>query len=134
MKMFRQIYQFASFCGVTAVQVALAEYMQLHPEHIPELSSFYQNKRDLFNSSIKTSRFKWTPSQGTYFQNLDYSEIRPELDDFSMCHFLAEQHGIVAIPVSAFYQHPPADLRLLRFCFAKKEQTLIQAGQILSKV
>lgn len=134
MKMFRQIYQFASFCGVTPVQVALAEYMQLHPEHIPELSSFYQNKRDLFNSSIKTSRFKWTPSQGTYFQNLDYSEIRPELDDLSMCHFLAEQHGIVAIPVSAFYQHPPADLRLLRFCFAKKEQTLILAGQILSKV
>ena len=108
--------------------------MHLHPEHIRELSSFYQNKRDLFNSSIKTSRFKWTPSQGTYFQNLDYSEIRPELDDFSMCHFLAEQHGIVAIPVSAFYQHPPTDLRLLRFCFAKKEQTLIQAGQILSKV
>ena len=125
MKMFRQIYQFASFCGVTPVQVALAEYMQLHPEHIRELSSFYQNKRDLFNSSIEMSRFKWTPSQGTYFQNLDYSEIRPELDDLSMCHFLAEQHGIVAIPVSAFYQHPPADLRLLRFCFAKKEQTLI---------
>ena len=134
MKMFRQIYQFASFCGVTPIQVALAEYMQQHPEHIRELSRFYQNKRDLFNSSIETSRFKWTPSQGTYFQNLDYSAIRPDLNDVEMCHFLAEQHGIVAIPVSVFYQQAPADLRLLRFCFAKKEQTLIQAGQILSKV
>ena len=108
--------------------------MQQHPEHIRELSRFYQNKRDLFNSSIETSRFKWTPSQGTYFQNLDYSAIRPDLNDVEMCHFLAEQHGIVAIPVSVFYQQAPADLRLLRFCFAKKEQTLIQAGQILSKV
>ena len=134
MQMFRQIYQFVSFCGVTPIQVALTEYMQLHSEHIHELSGFYQAKRDLFNHALTDSRFHWTPSQGTYFQNLDYSEIRPDLDALSMCHYLAEQHGIVAIPVSAFYQEPPKDLHLLRFCFAKKDETLIEAAHILSKV
>ncbi|ANF82833.1 aminotransferase [Acinetobacter sp. NCu2D-2] len=134
MKLFRQVYQFASFCGVTPVQVALAEYIQQHPEHIRELSSFYQAKRDLFNQSIQGSRFKWTPSQGTYFQNLDYSDIRPDLNDTDMCQVLAHEHGIVAIPVSVFYKNAPQDLRLLRFCFAKKDQTLQQAGEILKKV
>lgn len=134
MQMFRQIYQFVSFCGVTPIQVALTEYMQLHSEHIHELSGFYQTKRDLFNHALTDSRFHWTPSQGTYFQNLDYSEIRPDLDALSMCHYLAKQHGVVAIPVSAFYQEPPKDLHLLRFCFAKKDETLIEAAQILSKV
>jgi len=134
MQMFRQIYQFVSFCGVTPIQVALTEYMQLHSEHIHELSGFYQAKRDLFNHALTDSRFHWTPSQGTYFQNLDYSEIRPDLDALSMCHYLAKQHGVVAIPVSAFYQEPPKDLHLLRFCFAKKDETLIEAAHILSKV
>ncbi|MFQ1045614.1 methionine aminotransferase [Acinetobacter variabilis] len=134
MQMFRQIYQFVSFCGVTPIQVALTEYMQLHSEHIHELSGFYQAKRDLFNHALTDSRFHWTPSQGTYFQNLDYSEIRPDLDALSMCHYLAKQYGVVAIPVSAFYQEPPKDLHLLRFCFAKKDETLIEAAHILSKV
>lgn len=134
MQMFRQIYQFVSFCGVTPIQVALTEYMQLHSEHIHELSGFYQTKRNLFNHALTDSRFQWTPSQGTYFQNLDYSEIRPDLDALSMCHYLAEQHGVVAIPVSAFYQEPPKDSHLLRFCFAKKDETLIEAAHILSKV
>lgn len=134
MKLFRQVYQFASFCGVTPVQIALADYMQQHPEHIQGLSSFYQAKRDLFNQSIQDSRFTWTPSQGTYFQNLDYSQIRPDLNDVEMCKLLAHEHGIVAIPISVFYQTPPQDLRLLRFCFAKKDETLQKAGQILSRV
>ena len=134
MTVFRQIYQFANFCGVTPVQWALANFMQDHPEHIQELSAFYQTKRDLFNSQISTSRFKFQPSQGTYFQNLDYSAIRPDLNDIEMCQYLAEQHKIVAIPVSVFYQKAPQDLRMIRFCFAKKDETLIQAGQILSAV
>jgi methionine aminotransferase len=114
--------------------MALANFMQKHPEHIAELASFYQAKRDLFNASLQNSRFQWRPSTGTYFQNLDYSAIRPDLNDSEMCQYLAEQHKIVAIPVSAFYQKPPEDLRLIRFCFAKKDQTLRQAGQILSQV
>ncbi|TCB70882.1 aminotransferase class I/II-fold pyridoxal phosphate-dependent enzyme [Acinetobacter sp. ANC 4216] len=133
-KIFRQVYQFASFCGVTPVQMALATFMQQHPEHIEGLAEFYQDKRDLFNSGLRNSRFHFTPSQGTYFQNLNYSAICPDLDDVEMCKFLAEQHGIVAIPISVFYQQAPENLRLIRFCFAKKDETLEQATAILSAV
>ncbi|WP_407409698.1 methionine aminotransferase [Acinetobacter sp.] len=132
MQLFRQVYQFANFCGVTPVQAALAEFMQQHPEHIQGLSAFYQHKRDLFNSGLQDSRFIFTPSQGTYFQNLDYSAIRPDLDNVAMCQWLAHQHGIVAIPISVFYQQAPQDLRLIRFCFAKQDQTLAQAAKILT--
>lgn len=133
MQLFRQIYQFANFCGTTPCQIALANYMQQHPEHILELPSFYQHKRDLFNQQIQNSRFQFVPSQGTYFQNLDYSKIRPDLNDIEMCQFLAEQHKIVAIPISVFYQHAPSSLRLIRFCFAKTDQTLQRAGEILER-
>lgn len=131
MRLFRQIYQYANFCGTTPCQIALANYMQQHPEHIQELPHFYQAKRDRFNAQIRDSRFKFLPSQGTYFQNLDYSEIRPDLNDVEMCQFLAEQHKIVAIPISVFYQQPPESLRLIRFCFAKTDITLQRAGEIL---
>lgn len=134
MKVFRQIYQFANFCGVTPVQMALANFMQQHPEHIDGLSSFYQQKRDLFISGIVDSKFSLIPSQGTFFQNVDYSQIRPDLNDVEMCKFLAEEHKIVAIPVSVFYKQAPKNLRLVRFCFAKKEQTLIQACEILNQI
>ncbi|WDZ51327.1 pyridoxal phosphate-dependent aminotransferase [Acinetobacter vivianii] len=131
MRLFRQIYQFANFCGNTPCQLALAHYMQQHPEHIQELPHFYQAKRDLFNTHIQDSRFQFLPSQGTYFQNLDYSNIRPDLNDVEMCQFLAEQHKIVAIPISVFYRKAPESLRLIRFCFAKTDQTLQRAGEIL---
>lgn len=131
MRLFRQIYQFANFCGNMPCQLALANYMQQHPEHIQELPHFYQAKRDLFNTQLQHSRFQFTPSQGTYFQNLDYSNIRPDLNDVEMCQFLAEQHKIVAIPISVFYRQAPESLRLIRFCFAKTDQTLQRAGEIL---
>ncbi|NNH27532.1 methionine aminotransferase [Acinetobacter terrestris] len=134
MKLFRQVYQFVSFCGVTPIQMALATFMQQHSEHIDGLADFYQEKRDLFNAGIRNSRFHFTPSQGTYFQNLNYSAIRPDLNDVEMCKFLAEHHGIVAIPVSVFYQQAPENLRLIRFCFAKKDETLEQASAILSAI
>ncbi|MBV6617994.1 aminotransferase class I/II-fold pyridoxal phosphate-dependent enzyme, partial [Acinetobacter baumannii] len=113
MRLFRQIYQYVNFCGTTPCQIALAQYMQQHPEHIQELSQFYQTKRDRFNQAIHNSRFLLKSSQGTYFQNLDYSQIRPDLNDVEMCQFLAEQHKIVAIPVSVFYQQAPESLRLI---------------------
>lgn len=134
MKVFRQIYQFANFCGVTPVQMALANFMQQHSEHIDGLASFYQQKRDLFNSGIQDSKFSFIPSKGTFFQNVDYSQIRPDLNDVEMCKFLAEEHKIVAIPVSVFYQKAPENLRLIRFCFAKKDQTLVQACEILNRI
>lgn len=131
MRLFRQVYQFMNFCANTPCQVALADYMQQHPEHIEQLSAFYQAKRDLFIAGLNGSRFQWQPSPGTYFQNLDYGQICPELKDIDMCTLLAEQHGIVAIPLSAFYTQPPAELRLLRFCFAKQDETLHRACEIL---
>ncbi|WP_336932678.1 methionine aminotransferase [Acinetobacter bereziniae] len=134
MKVFRQIYQFANFCGVTPVQMALANFMQQHPEHIDGLASFYQQKRDLFNSGIQDSKFSFIPSKGTFFQNVDYSQIRPDLNDVEMCKFLAEEHKIVAIPVSVFYHKAPKNLRLIRFCFAKKDQTLVHACEILNRI
>ncbi len=134
MKVFRQIYQFANFCGVTPVQMALANFMQQHPEHIDGLASFYQQKRDLFNSGIQDSKFSFILSKGTFFQNVDYSQIRPDLNDVEMCKFLAEEHKIVAIPVSVFYQKAPENLRLIRFCFAKKDQTLVHACEILNRI
>jgi len=132
MQLFRQIYQYANFCGNTPAQIALTQYMQQHPEHIAELADFYQHKRDTFNLGLQQSLFGFTPCQGTYFQTVDYTEIRPDLNDVEMCYFLAEEKGIVAIPLSVFYQHPPKDLRLIRFCFAKTEQTLQRAVQLLN--
>jgi len=134
MRLFRQVYQFASFCGNTPCQVALSQFMQQHPEHIQQLADFYQQKRDQFNVGLAQSKFMFSPTQGTYFQNVDYSQIRPELNDVEMCQWLAEQHKVVAIPISVFYAEPPKDLRLLRFCFAKTEQTIAQACEILAQV
>lgn len=132
MQRFRQVYQFASFCGVAPVQVALSQFMQQHPEHLAGLADFYQAKRDLFLHGLNNSRFTYTTSQGTYFQTLDYSAIQSDLNDIKMCQYLAEQHKIVAIPLSAFYKKPPSSLRLLRFCFAKQNTTLFNATEILA--
>lgn len=101
------------------VQLALANYMQQHPEHIQNLAGFYQAKRDRFIEGLTGSRFQWLPSQGTYFQNVDYSHIRPDLNDVEFCRFLAEQHGIVGIPVSVFYQQVPEALRMIRFALPR---------------
>ena len=133
MKLFRQVYQFANFCGVTPIQNALAQFMQQHPEHLQTLASFYQAKRDRFNLGLADSRFVFQPSAGTYFQTADYRAIRDDLDDVAMCQFLAEKHGVVAIPISVFYQQPPQDLRLIRFCFAKQDRTLDQATLLLAQ-
>ena len=134
MKLFRQVYQYANFCGVHPIQVALTQFMQQHPEHISQLAEFYQSKRDLFIQGLKDSRFQWSASPGTYFQNLDFSHIRPDLTDIEMCQYVAEQFKIVAIPISVFYQNAPEDLKLIRICFAKKDETLKKAGEILSTI
>ena len=131
MREFRQILQYASFCAVHPCQIAIAQFMQQHPEHIAELGQFYQQKRDFFLNGLEDSRFSMLPSQGTYFQLLDYSAIRDDLNDVEMCQWLAENYKIVSIPVSVFYKTPPQTLPYLRFCFAKKETTLQQAIDIL---
>lgn len=130
----RKVHQYVSFCGVTPLQWALADYMAEHPEHVEELPAFYQAKRDLFCDLLAGSRFTFTRAAGTYFQLVDYSAIRPELDDLAMAEWLTREHGVAAIPVSVFYQTPPEDLRLVRFCFAKREDTLRQAAEKLCAI
>ncbi|MFP6848921.1 MAG: pyridoxal phosphate-dependent aminotransferase [Pseudomonas sp.] len=130
----RKVHQYVSFCGVTPLQWALADYMAEHPEHVDELPAFYQAKRDLFCDLLADSRFAFTRVAGTYFQLADYSDIRPDLDDVSMAEWLTREHGVAAIPVSVFYQQPPKDLRLVRFCFAKREETLSQAAEKLCAI
>ncbi|WP_095107955.1 pyridoxal phosphate-dependent aminotransferase [Pseudomonas sp. Irchel 3E20] len=127
----RKVHQYVSFCGVTPLQYALADFMAEHPEHIDELPGFYQAKRDLFCDLLAPSRLSFTRVTGTYFQLVDYSQIRPDLNDVEMALWLTREHGVATIPVSVFYQNPPQEQRLVRLCFAKREETLRQAAQKL---
>ena len=127
----RKIHQFNVFSVNTPIQHALADYLD-NKEAYLNLSNFYQERRDLFLSSLENSKFKFTPSQGTYFQLLDYSEISDEKDvDFA--NKLITEHKIAAIPVSAFY-HDKFDAKVLRFCFAKTSETLEKAAEILKAI
>ncbi len=131
MSEFRKVHQFNAFTCNTPVQYALAEFMQ-HPEHYLGLAAFYQKKRDYFRDRLRESRFTLLPSDGTYFQSVRYDDITGEKDsDFAMR--LTREHGIAAIPLSAFYHDPP-DHKVLRFCFAKKEETLRQGTEILRSI
>lgn len=130
----RKIHQYVTFCGVTPVQNALADYMANHPNHIDELPAFYQARRDLFCELLQPSRFQFTPTPSTYFQLLDYSAIRDDLNDVQMAEWLTREHGVASIPISGFYQHAPKNLRLLRFCFAKRDETLRAAAEKLCAI
>jgi methionine aminotransferase len=130
----RKVHQYVSFCGVTPLQWALADFMVEHPEHVEQLPAFYQAKRDLFCDLLADSRFSFTRAAGTFFQLADYSAIRDDLDDVAMSEWLTREHGVATIPVSVFYQQAPKDLRLVRFCFAKREETLRQAAEKLCAI
>ncbi|AZF44265.1 Methionine aminotransferase, PLP-dependent [Pseudomonas sp. R1-43-08] len=127
----RKVHQYVSFCGVTPLQYALADFMAEHPEHVAALPAFYQAKRDLFCRLLAPSRFSFSPSAGTYFQLVDYSRIRPDLDDVAMAEWMTREHGVASIPISVFYRNPPQGQRLVRLCFAKREETLQQAAEKL---
>lgn len=130
MKEFRKVHQFNVFCSNSFIQHALAEYMK--NENYLSLPSFYQAKRDYFLHLVKDTRFKLIPSHGSYFQCLDYSALSSE-KDFDFAVKLTKEFGIASIPVSAFYKNG-TDYKLLRFCFAKKESTLDQAGERLRRL
>ncbi|AZF54871.1 Methionine aminotransferase, PLP-dependent [Pseudomonas sp. R4-34-07] len=127
----RKVHQYVSFCGVTPLQYALADFMAEHPEHVAALPAFYQAKRDLFCRLLAPSRFSFSPSAGTYFQLVDYSRIRPDLDDVAMSEWMTREHGVASIPISVFYRNPPQGQRLVRLCFAKREETLQHAAEKL---
>jgi len=129
---FRKVHQFVQFCVVTPMQLALAEFLEMAPEHYLELPSFYETKRDLFCGLLAPSRFRLTPSRGTYFQLLDYSAVSKE-SDVEYARRLTREHGVASIPVSVFYREPP-QARWLRFCFAKDADTLRAAADILCRI
>jgi methionine aminotransferase len=131
MEAFRNVHQFNVFSVHHPTQKALANYIA-EPHHYQDLSGFYQKKRDTFLDLIKESRFKFTPSKGTYFQVLDFSEITSEKDtDFAKR--LTIEEGIASIPLSVFNDHQRDD-NVLRFCFAKTDDTLKAAAEILNKI
>jgi len=128
---FRKIHQFLTFTSNTPIQMALADIMA-HTGHYRELAGFYQVKRDLFLDLMKNSRFRPLPCAGTYFQMMDYAAITDEPDE-AFARRLTTQYGVAAIPPSVFY-HDRRDHRVLRFCFAKQDQTLIQAAERLCRI
>ena len=131
MTLFMQVHQFNVFCVHHPTQKGIADYMQ-NPEHYLKLSAFYQKKRDLFLNLIEDSRFTFTPSKGTYFQVLDYSKITQEYDvDFAKK--LTIKFGLASIPLSVFNENN-LDNKVLRFCFAKKDDTLKKAAEILNRI
>ncbi len=130
----RKVHQYVSFCAVTPMQHALADFMQAQPQYVDQLPEFYQHKRDQLCQALQGSRFSFTPSASTYFQLLDYRQIRDDLRDVEMAHWLTVEHGVACIPLSVFYQQPPQDQFLLRVCFAKREETLTLAGERLCAI
>ena len=129
---FRRVHQFNTFTTTTPLQYALADYLAQCPGHYLGLPDFYQQKRDLFLQLMEPSRFRLTPSAGTYFQLADYGDIS-DLPDAEFARWLTKEHGVAVIPVSAFYEDPPKT-RFIRFCFAKESATLTEAAERLSNL
>jgi len=124
----RKAHQFITFSVNTPIQHALAEYLT-DPDTYTTLGKFYQRKRDFFLSEIRGSSFETLPCKGSYFQLLSYRHISTKTDK-EMAEWLTQTHKVASIPVSVFYQDQ-TDARLLRFCFAKQEETLEKAAKIL---
>ena len=131
MREFRKTHQFNVFCVDHAVQKALATYLR-EPQHYLQLNQLYQDKRNLFVSGISNSRFKAKACQGTYFQLLDYNTISNAGDE-DFAEQLVREHGIACIPISSFNTNG-LDKHLVRFCFAKTDETLEKAIEILGKL
>jgi methionine aminotransferase len=128
---FRKVHQFNAFVANGPVQYALADYMKNKDAYL-SLTAFYQKKRDFFLQHLEGSRFKPLRTRGTFFQNLAYDAISDEKDT-ELAIRLTRDHGVAAIPVSVFYRDPPAH-KVLRFCFAKSEDTLAKGAAILRKL
>ena len=126
MQEFLRIHQFINFSTNAPMQYALADFLRECPKHHCTLAAFYQQKRDLFCSLLAPSAFRLLPSAGTFFQLAEYSAVSGETD-MDFVNRLTREHKVAAIPVSVFYEHPP-DQRVIRFCFAKGDDTLREAA------
>ena len=128
---FRKIHEYVVFSVNHPAQRAISQYMQ-DPSRYENLSLLFQQKRDLFLEGIRASRFQYIPAEGTYFQLLDFSQISPK-GDVEFAQWLVEEKGVASIPISVFNLNRE-DQQKLRFCFAKKTDTLKRACEILSQL
>lgn len=128
---FRKIHQYLTFSTFTPAQYALAKYLENENNYL-SIPDFYQRKRDVFLDSIAGSGFEYIPSKGSFFQNLTYRNIT-NANDAEYATHLTKTVGVASIPISVFY-HQKLDQKVLRFCFAKDDETLQKAGGILSKL
>lgn len=126
----KKVHQFNVFSVNSIAQQTLAEYLQI--VDVNSLGVFYQEKRDLFQSLLSDSRLKLLPCEGTYFQTADYSEISSE-NDIDFCKRLAIENSVAAIPISVF-NASGKDNKIIRFCFAKDDETLTKAAELLCKI
>jgi methionine transaminase len=129
MKEFRKLHQFVVFSSNTPIQHAYAEYLK-DEKNYSSLSAFYQNKKDLFAEAMQNSRFKVLPCKGTYFQLLNYSDISDK-NDMEFTEYLTKEIGIATIPLSPFYKNGSNE-KVIRLCFAKKDEVMLEAAKILS--
>ncbi|MCX6193190.1 MAG: methionine aminotransferase [Cytophagales bacterium] len=128
---FRKLHQWVTFSSATPLQYALADYLK-EPSHYLGLSDFYQKKRDLFASQFSGTKWKVLPSAGSFFQCLDYSTISTE-NDVDLADRLTREIKVASIPVSVFYETDPGD-KILRFCFAKEDDMLVEAAKRLVQI
>ena len=128
---FRKVHQFNVFSVNHPIQKALATYLE-NKEHYLSLPKFFQAKRDLFLNAIKDSNFSFNPSSGTYFQLLDFSGISGE-NDVELAKKWTREQKIASIPVSVFYNQQ-IDHKVLRFCFAKSDETILRGAEILNAI
>jgi len=130
---FRKVHQYNTFCTFAPAQWAFAEMIELEPEHHQQLGAFYQAKRDRFRAQLSGTKLRPLPVPGGYFQLVDYSAVS-DLPDAEFCRWLTVEKGVAAIPLSPFYETPPAGQRLARLCFAKEEATLDAAIERLGRL
>ncbi|WP_132999931.1 pyridoxal phosphate-dependent aminotransferase [Luteimonas arsenica] len=130
---FRKVHQYNVFCTFAPAQHAFAEMLREEPGHYLGLGDFYQAKRDAFREQLLGTKLKPLPVPGGYFQLVDYSAIS-DLVDTEFCRWLTIEHGVASIPLSPFYESPPAGQRLARLCFAKAQPTLDAAIERLARL
>ncbi len=131
MKEFRKCHQFNTFSTHTPSQYAIADYLE-NPEHYLYLNQFFQQKRDLFVDGLASTNFDVLPCEGTYFISANYAKIS-DLPDDEFAKYLTKEHHVATIPISAFY-HNKNDHKVIRFCFAKKDETLLMALENLKNL
>jgi methionine transaminase len=131
----RKVHQFNTFSIAAPLQAGIAFYLQRHPDAWREVAAFFRAKRDLLLAKLAQSGLALPPAEGTYFQLADYSQLGGSLsacDDVEFTERLINEAGVAVIPLSPFYREPPAGMRIVRLCVAKRDETLLAAAARIS--